>query len=469
MFCISFNNDGIFHKDYRRQLWVTLSVTLMSLSHGIGLGWLSPMLMKLQSPSQTPIDFIIDVNDSSWIGATICIGGVIGNFLFLSILDRFGRKFAIYGLAFPNMALWLILYFAKSIKFLYAARICGGLTGGGIYVVLPIFISEISDPSIRGRLTSVFSLSLNVGVLYGFILSSYIPYHIIPWIVLPIPVVYLICAIYYPETPHFLLRKGRDDEAHKSFLFYKNQTDRISDAVKAGVQTQFDDLKLSIAHQNSKSEKVTYRDFFNKNAMQIICTGIVLMVLNIFCGSFAIINYMSIIFTATRTELHPDINTIIIGVVQLFGTYTATILVDRYGRKILMIVSTSGMGIGMAAFGMYAFFAEETDVDLSAYSRWLPLLLMSLIIFLANVGIISVTFVVLVEIMPAKIRSIGSSFCLALLSVLSFALLRGFPVAMQSFGLSATMWFCATVCAFGLFYISIFLEETKGKSIDSQK
>lgn len=113
---------------------------------------------------------------------------------------------------------------------------------------------------------------------------------------------------------------------------------------------------------------------------------------------------MSSIFAATKTELHPDINTIIIGVVQVFGTYTATILVDRYGRKILMIVSTAGMGIGMAAFGMYAFFAEETDVDLSNYSRWLPLLLMAAVIFLANVGIISVTFVVLVEIMPSKVN-----------------------------------------------------------------
>lgn len=142
----------------------------------------------------------------------------------------------------------------------------------------------------------------------------------------------------------------------------------------------------------------------NRKSLQIILTGIVLMLLNIFCGAFALINYMSSIFIATKTELHPDVNTIIIGVVQLFGTYTATILIDQFGRKILMIVSTSGMGIGMAAFGMYAFFAEETDVDLSPYSSWLPLLLMALIIFLANVGLISVTFIVLVEIMPQKVK-----------------------------------------------------------------
>lgn len=127
------------------------------------------------------------------------------------------------------------------------------------------------------------------------------------------------------------------------------------------------------------------------------------MLLNIFCGSFALVNYMSSIFAAIKTELDPDINTIIVGVVQVIGTYTATILVDNYGRRVLMIVSSSGMGVGLAAFGIYAFFAEETEADLSAYSHWLPLLLMAAVIFLANVGIISVTFVVLVEILPSKV------------------------------------------------------------------
>ncbi|XP_023296253.2 facilitated trehalose transporter Tret1-like [Lucilia cuprina] len=469
MFFKLFKNNGVFNVDYRRQLLASISATIMSLLHGIGLGWLSPMLPKLQSPEETPFNFVVDIHESSWIGAAICIGGVLGNLLFLSILDRFGRKIAMYGLAFPHMCLWLFIYFAHSIELLYAARIFGGLTGGGIYIVIPIFISEISDPSIRGRLTSLFALTLNLGVLIGYILSSYVPYHIIPWLVLPVPVMYLIIATYFPETPQYLLRKGHEEEARKSFMFYKNNIDQRGAAERITAQNQFEELKIAITHQESKSEKLTLDDIFNRKALKIICTGIVLMILNIFCGSFALINYMSSIFTATKTEMHPDINTIIIGCVQVFGTYTATILVDRFGRKILMIVSTSGMGMGMAAFGMYAFFAEETDVDLTPYSSWLPLLLMALIIFLANVGIISVTFVVLVEILPPKIRSIGSSFCLALLSLFALALLRFFPVAMYSFGLSATMWFCATVCAFGLFYISVFLEETKGKSMNTEK
>lgn len=78
-------------------------VTMISLAHGIGLGWLSPMLPKLQSPTDTPIDFTVNVDESSWIGALISVGGVIGNITFLLIFDHWGRKAAIYGLAIPHM------------------------------------------------------------------------------------------------------------------------------------------------------------------------------------------------------------------------------------------------------------------------------------------------------------------------------------------------------------------------------
>lgn len=123
---LNFFKSGIFDIDYRRQLLASICglqinklkknktfyyfyiliyilATTMSFLHGVGLGWLSPMLPKLQSKDETPFEFVIDVHEASWIGATICIGGVLGNLLFLAILDRFGRKIAMYGLAFPHM------------------------------------------------------------------------------------------------------------------------------------------------------------------------------------------------------------------------------------------------------------------------------------------------------------------------------------------------------------------------------
>lgn len=139
------------------------------------------------------------------------------------------------------------------------------------------------------------------------------------------------------------------------------------------------------------------------------------MLINIATGSFALLSYMSTIFVAVKTDIHPDTNTIIIGVVQILGSYTAIILVDRFGRKILLMISTASTGVFLAAFGTYAFFAEETDVDLTAYRSWLPLVLMALVILTANVGIIPVPAVLLVEILPPKVNMNDVYYCVLVL------------------------------------------------------
>lgn len=109
---------------------------------------------------------------------------------------------------------------------------------------------------------------------------------------------------------------------------------------------------------------------------------------------------MSDVFTLSHTTLDIGMCTIIIGVIQIVGTYTTTLLCDRFGRKILLLISSLGCGICLAAFGSFTYFAER--YDLSSVG-WMPLLLLSLDVFLCNIGLVGVLFVVLVELMPAKV------------------------------------------------------------------
>ncbi|XP_053948850.1 facilitated trehalose transporter Tret1-like [Anastrepha ludens] len=466
LFNLCKNSVGICRTQYRPQVLAAASVTLLTFCHGICLGWFAPMLAKLQSPNGSPLDFNASVEEGSWLGALICLGAIVGSAVFGQLLDIIGRKGCIYGLAIPHICFWLLTYFAQSIEYLYAARFCAGMTGGGTYVVIPIFIGEIVDPIIRGRLTSLFTLALNTGMLIGNILSSHVPYHLIPMVVISLPLLYLLLETFFPESPTYLLHKEQEENAEKSFKFYYNYQ-ALNKQDVAQLNVKFSDLRNSVMEQKTQTEVVTWRDFFTKQAIRAFGLGIILMLMNVFTGSFALLNYMSSIFVVIQTDIDPNTNTIIIGVVQIIGTVSAINLVDRYGRKFLLIISNASMGICLAAFGMYAFFAEETSVDLSAYRSWLPLLIMTFIIFACNIGIIPVTFVVLVEILPAKIRSKAMSICLSFLSVCTFTLLKVFPSFMHTFGLSATMWACATFAALALFFISIFLPETKGKSMNS--
>ncbi|XP_065357203.1 facilitated trehalose transporter Tret1-like [Calliphora vicina] len=454
---ISKRSNSILNSNFRYQVLATLTVSILTFSHGVGLGWLSPTLSKLQSES-SPLYFSVSVSEASWIGSLLGLGSMCGNIVIGTMQNIVGRKLAIYFLALPHICLWILIYCAQSVEFLMIGRFLGGFTGGGCYVVFPLFISEIADPNIRGTLSAMLMLSVNFGILTGFILSSHLDYHLIPFLTISLPIIYLVGSYFFPETPQHLLRKKKYEDAEKSYQFYRNcKSDHKSQCDNA-----FDNFKSNIEDKNQQTS-LSYRDFVTKPAIQSIITAAVLLFVNQFSGIFAFVNYMSNIFADSGSSMDPNTSTIIMGALQIAGTYAATLLVDTYGRKILMLWSTGGMSVGLAIFGAFTYYSGI--VDLSDYS-FVPLVLMGFVVFVGNMGMIALTFVVLVEIFPAKIRSIAASVSITTLSLLVFAMLKIFPLFMDSFGISITMWSCSTVCAFSFIYLLIFLVETKGKSMD---
>lgn len=170
---------------------------------------------------------------------------------------------------------WILSFFAQSVEYLYVGRLLAGITGGGGYIVLPIFISEISDAKCvkpylkvfnrsiisslffrtRGRLGSMIMVSVNTGVLVGYILATNVDYFMAPLFIIPLPICYIVGNLFLPETPFFLIRNGKFDAAEKSFRFYKNikQTDKTS-------MVEFDDIKQALTHEEN-SKNYTFQDF----------------------------------------------------------------------------------------------------------------------------------------------------------------------------------------------------------------
>ncbi|XP_055919560.1 facilitated trehalose transporter Tret1-like [Eupeodes corollae] len=463
MFLINFNHpESLFYENYRRQLLATLTVNVLALSHGIGLGWVAPMLLTLQS-SDSPLTFHVSVEEASSIGAFVSVGGLIGNFSFGVLLDLIGRKKCLYLLAVPHICFWCMVFFANDVYYLYIARVLGGTTGGGTYVVLPIFVAEIADSRVRGTLASGFGFALSIGMLLGNIIGSHISYLLIPCLVMVLPVIYLILVVQFPETPQYLLRNGYNDAAEKSLKYYRNIKGHTKDEVLQ-FEANFNELKSCITSSTNK-QKASFKDLCNPTSVKALLIGIVLMFVFGFSGIYALISYSSLIFAEAKSSLDPKTNTIIIGVFQIIGSYCAFIMIDRYGRKFLMTMSTAGMCIGFTIIGVYSYMGSKIELT---NVTWLPVVLMSMIILSANIGVISVTFIVLVEILPTKIRSFGTTFCLVLSSLFTTIVVKAFPVLMVSAGLAVVMWIFATATAFGFIFFLIFLKETKGKNLDTE-
>jgi len=116
----------------------------------------------------------------------------------------------------------------------------------------------------------------------------------------------------------------------------------------------------------------------------------VIVVANQFSGVFTMVNYMTDIFAMSGSSMDPNTSTIIIGSVQLFGAYVSTLLCDVFGRRVLMLVSSGGVALSLTCFGFFTYFTQM--YDLSQWS-WVPAAIMSVDIFLGNIGLVSCLFV----------------------------------------------------------------------------
>ncbi|EDW85309.1 uncharacterized protein Dwil_GK18462 [Drosophila willistoni] len=452
----------LLNRRNRVQLFTTLLMNLISISHGIGVGWLSPTLRKLQTPL-SPLSFELVVSEVSWVGSMLGIGSMTGNILIGSILGRIGNKWCLLLIAIPHSCFWFLVYFANSVEFLYVGRLLAGITGGGMYIVHPIFLSEIADANIRGTFSAMVMLSVNVGVLVGYIMGTHLAYHLIPWLVLICPLSYFICVLLFiKESPMHLIRNGNFKSAEQSFRHYKNikDSDPLSDQDKS--MEEFEKMKIALTKGEEFQDKITLKDFVSPAALRAYGPAAVILIANQFSGLFTMVNYMSDIFAQSGSTMDPNFCTIIIGAVQILGTYVTTLLCDVCGRKLLMLISTGGVAVSLTAFGFFTHYAGI--MDMSEWS-WVPLVLMSFDIFLGNIGLVGCFFVCLVEVFPVKIRAKAASMAIVVCSSFVFVMLNIFPLCLAHWGISATMWSCAGVTGFAFVFFFYFLRETKGKSM----
>jgi ABC-type multidrug transport system fused ATPase/permease subunit len=254
--------------------------------------------------------------------------------------------------------------------------------------------------SIRGTLFSMNPLILNFGILFGFITGQYLDYHTVPLVMLFFPTVFFVLAFWLPETPQTLLRTQRYQEAELSFKFYRNIK---SSSMLPAQKMEYEALK-KMAEQTDRrlpTNDITIGDFTNKFAVKGLLIGLFLVILNMFSGCFAIITYTATIFKESGSSLEANLSSIIVAVIQILGTYCSTILVDRAGRKILLVVSSCGTSLGLAAMGAFSYLNQQCH-DLSSLG-WLPILSLSFVVFIASIGILPLTFVVIAEVVPNKV------------------------------------------------------------------
>lgn len=195
-----------------------------------------------------------------------------------------------------------------------------------------------------------------------------------------------------------------------------------------------------------------------------ILFGSILMCLGHLTGTYVLVMYAATIFNHSKSSIDANLSSVVMGCVLVVGVYSASVLVDRIGRKILMLVSTGGSAVFLVSTGVFSLMVEW-GFDMEAFDM-VPVVGLSCYVFFSAIGMLTVPYIYVAEIFPQRLRRIACAICVSTISACAIIQLKTFPLMLACIGLHGCMFVYASVAAFGMVFTVFVMDETKGRNLD---
>lgn len=402
---------------------------------------------------------------TGWAVSSALIGCILGAISSGTISDRLGRKLPLMlaAIFFTISALGTAL--ADSFSVFVFFRIIGGVGIGIASGLSPVYIAEISPSEQRGRFVAVNQLTIVIGILAAQIINLLIaepvadPLNIadswngqLGWrymfaAQLVPALAFFIFMFFMPESPRFLVKAGRMAQAKKTLLCVGNE--------KYAEHT-LKDIQKSLGEETGQLPFSTV--FKDKKIRPILIIGIVLAVFQQWSGINVIFNYAQEIFASAGFDINDTLKSIVAtGLINLVFTIIAIPLIDKIGRRKLMLLGSAGLCV---IYGLMALAYMNQILGL-------PVLILVLVaISVYALTLAPVTWVLLSEIFPNKVRGVAVAVATTALWVASFILTYTFPILNNSLGAAGSFLLYGVICLLGFIFIYKRVPETKGISLE---
>ncbi len=406
--------------------------------------------------------FALDAQAKGWATGCALLGCAIGAAVAGVLSDRLGRK--------KVLIISVILFFVsavgtalpRDIATFIIFRIIGGVGVGAAAMSSPMYIAEISPARIRGRMVSVNQFAIVTGFLVVYFVNYFIALQgdstwnqQLGWRWMfgseALPALLLLVLLFFvPESPRWLTKQNRSDEA----LAILTKVDGAEYA-----ETELLEIRETIAHESG-----SLKQLLQPGMKIVLVIGVVLAVLQQVTGINVFLYFGTEIFKKMGSETNAALaQTVIVGAVNLSFTVVAIWTVDRLGRRPLMMIGSAGMGISLLAMGLAAY-CQRTEL-------WILLFILGYIAcFALSVG--PVTWVILSEIFPTRIRGRAMAIATICLWMANYVISQTFPMMdenkwlLETFHRAFPFWLYGTFCVILLVFVWRFVPETKGKTLE---
>jgi len=380
------------------------------------------------------------------------VGAVAGATLSGRFTDMLGRKRAILITAAIFTVGSLLCAVAGNLPLLIVGRLAVGVAIGVASYTAPLYISEMAPPNLRGALVTLNQLAITTGILLAYVVDAvFAPtdgwrlmfaFGAIPAIILGIGISVL------PESPRWLLLHRRKQEAIKVLTRIRGGQD---------VMTEVNDI---LEHAEPGHGKLA--DVFSPIVLPVLFCGVALAVIQQITGINTVIYYAPTIFQAAG--FHSNETAIIatagVGLVNVLMTVVSIPLIDKLGRRPLLLISLSGMGVSLAALGIG--FAIGGDA-----LKWIGVLSLAVYIASFAIGLGPVFWLLISEIFPLNVRGQGASVATMANWLSNFIVSLTFLSLLNALGSVWTFLLYAALCGVGVWFCLHFVPETKGVPLEA--
>ncbi|MEO8254923.1 MAG: sugar porter family MFS transporter, partial [Flavobacterium sp.] len=421
-----------------------LCISMVSAMGGLLFGYDWVVIGGAKPFYERFFDITTMANLQAWAMSSALIGCIFGAVISGIISDKWGRKWPLLLSAFLFTVSAFGTGIAETYNVFIVYRIIGGLGIGLASALSPMYIAEISPSKYRGRLVSLNQMTIVIGILAAQIINILIAEEVpagatdnfireswngtigwrwMFWAEVVPAIAFFIFVFFVPESPRWLIKAGKAEKAYPTLK-------KIGGEAYAQ-----EELKNIQATLDNVTEKVDFKALSNSKYRKVLIIGITLAVFQQWCGINIVFNYADEIFTAAGYGVSDTLfNIVITGSVNLIFTVVAMFTVDKWGRKNLMILGSAGLAITYILLGSAFYFELKGIAVLSIVVLGIGVYAMSLA---------PITWVILSEIFPNRIRGAAMALSTFVLWIACFILTYTFPLLNKGFGAAGTFWLYA--------------------------
>lgn len=393
----------------------------------------------------------LSASELGWTGSCLYLGCIIGTLFTGYFTDSYGRKIPLILAAAIFMLSSVFMGWASSHDMLVFWRIVAGIGVGAASMLSPLYIAEVSPAEIRGRMVSINQLTIVTGILLAYF-SNYMLADVENnwrWMFTSgaIPaVLFFSCVFLVPESPRWLLTKG-----------YVNKAKAVVKKITGKTDVDGEITSMNAVIQNTVKGKLS--DLIKPGVSFLVMLGIAIAVFQQISGANAVFFYAPIIFERAGMDVEDQLfQQVMIGAINLIFTVVAMRLVDQWGRKKMMLNGSLFMSLWLLLIGLCFAFDFYKGYALTV-------LVLSFIATYATT-LAPVTWVLISEIFPSKIRGVAISVATGMLWLACFALAYGFPVLIDSLETPQVFFLFSGICFLYFLILLKYIPETKGKTLE---